>query len=180
MCCPLPFLCQNFPFHFTLTVHSRACVSAHSTSNLCDELDVQTSVTLPKASQVLSHTKAGPCTDFHFMLTKLKCQSSILSASGLRKSLDVAVLAQLSTEPLWQEDTWAWTTLPSAKQWWYLAAAFLNVNQLLSFLFLSLLWKILHNLLCHAPAVSIRVPPAGANLKSPFHVSFQIMKVSSW
>lgn len=55
---PLPEL----PISFYLNCAQQA---AHSTSNLCDEVDVQTSVTFPKASQVLSHTEAGPCTDFH-------------------------------------------------------------------------------------------------------------------
>lgn len=72
------------------------------------------------------------------MLTaRLKCQRSTLPARALRKSLDAAALAQLSRGLLSQKDTRAQTTLPSAKQRWYLAATFLNVNQFLclSYLF---------------------------------------------
>jgi len=66
-----------------------------------------------------------------------KCQSSTLPVRALRKSLDVAALAQLFRGLLLQEDTQAQTTLPSAKERWYSAAAFVNVDQLLclSYLF---------------------------------------------
>lgn len=71
------------------------------------------------------------------LIAQLKCQSSTLSARALRKSVDLATLAQVSRGLLFQEDTRAQTTLPSAKQRWYLAAAFLNVNQFLSVLLIS-------------------------------------------
>lgn len=71
------------------------------------------------------------------LIARSKCQSSTLPARALRKSLDGATLAQLSRGFLLQEDTPAQTSLPSAKQRWYLIAAFLNVKHLLclSYLF---------------------------------------------
>lgn len=167
--------------------------STHSTSSLRDQLDVQTSITPPpviaacKASGILSHTKARNVHWFPLytyevamLLARAKRQSSAVPARALRKTLDVAVLAQLYRGLMLQGDTWAQTTLPSVKQRWYLAAAFLNVNQplCLSYLFHPCEKS---SMTCSTMPLdaSVRVPPAGVNLKSPSHVSFQIMKISS-
>lgn len=106
----------------------------------------------------------------------LKCQSSTLPARALRKSLDVAVGSPLYWQLLLQKEIPP-CLLPSLQRW-YLAAAFQPA--FLSFLLISPLWRILHDLLGHAPACTgPTVPTLGANPKAPFHVSFRIIKISS-
>lgn len=99
----------------------------------------------------------------------LKCQSSTLPARAPRKSLDASAGAQLYWLLLLQKEVPP-CLLPSPQKG-YLAAAFQPV--FLSFLLISPLWKILHDLLCNAPACTgYTVPADGANPQSPVQVSF--------
>lgn len=108
-----------------------------------------------------------------------KCQSSILPDPACKdpeEELDCGHAGRDQQSVLLPENTQALTTLFSAKQKLYLAAAFPNVNQLLC---LSYLFHHCEKSSMPLDASVTRAPPAGATLRSPFHVSFQIMKISS-
>lgn len=114
----------------------------------------------------LSAFKAGTLT------TGLKCQSSTLPARASRKSLDVSAGAQLYWQLLLQKEIPP-CLLPSPQRG-YLAAAFQPA--FLSFLLISPLWKILHDLLYNAPACTGHtVPTDGANSQSLVQVSFHLI-----